>query len=146
MIFHDTLYILCPQITLDNNFLAYLNGVLKSRSALRTGVISASYQQSFEITTGTQSFKDNFRGLNKQIEWLEISVYDKSDQNQTIFDSYGVELAAKFVQVLALENPSTRYSLTGHLKKINAGHTKCLSLIIAMDVAQRHLPNTKITK
>ena len=85
IIFHGTLYILCPQITLDNNFLAYLNGVLKSRSSLRTGVISASYQQSFEITTGTQPFKDKFRGLNKQIEWLEIFFYDKSDQYQTIF-------------------------------------------------------------
>ena len=73
--------------------------------------------QSFEINTGTQSLNVNFRGLNKQIEWLEISlVYDKSDQHQTIYDSYDVDLAAKFMQVLTLENASTTYSLTGQLE------------------------------
>ena len=41
IIFHDMQYISHPQITLDNNFLAYSNGILRSRSALRTGVISS---------------------------------------------------------------------------------------------------------
>ena len=68
IIFHDTPYISYPQITLDDNFLAYFNGILKSRGALRTGDISSPYLQSFEINTGTQSLKVNFRGLNKQIE------------------------------------------------------------------------------
>ena len=68
IIFHDTPYISYPQITLDDNFLAYLNAILRSRSALRTGVILSPYQQSFEINVGTQSLKVNFRGLNKQIE------------------------------------------------------------------------------
>ena len=75
------------------------------------------YQQSFEINFGTQSLKVNFRGLNKQIEWLEISlVFGKSDQHQTVYSSYNVELAAKYVQLLALENASTTYSLTGQLE------------------------------
>ena len=39
IIFHDTRYISYPQITLDDNFLAYLNVILRSRSTLRTGVI-----------------------------------------------------------------------------------------------------------
>ena len=43
-------------------------------------------------------------------------VFDKSDQNQTVYDSYDVELAAKYVQLLALENASTTYSLTGQLE------------------------------
>ena len=81
-------YISYPQITLENNFLAYSNGILRSRSALRTGVISSPYQQSFEINTGTQSLKANFLGLNKQIDWLEISlVFDKSDQHQSVYNS-----------------------------------------------------------
>ena len=78
--FHDTLYVSYPQITLDDNFLAYLNRILRSCSALKTGVISSPYQQSFGINNGTQSLKVNFRGLNKEIEWLEIYlVFDKSD-------------------------------------------------------------------
>ena len=81
IMFHDTPYIFYPQITLDNNFLAYFSGILRSRGTLRTGIISSPYQQSFEINTGTQSLKVNFRGLNKQIEWLEIPLFfDKSDQ------------------------------------------------------------------
>ena len=75
------------------------------------------YQQSFEINVGTQSLKVNFRGLNKQPEWLEISlVFDKSDQHQTVYDSYNVELAAKYMQLLALENASKTYSLIGQLE------------------------------
>ena len=92
IIFHDKPYISYPQITLDDNFLAYLNAILRSRSALRTGVILSPYQQGFEINVGTQSLKVNFRELNKQIEWLEISlVFDKSDQHQTVYNSYNVE-------------------------------------------------------
>ena len=64
-----------------------------------------------------QNLKVIFRGLNKQIEWLEISlVFDKSDQHQTVYDSYDVELAAKYVQLLTLKNASTTYSLTGQLE------------------------------
>ena len=101
IIFHDTLYISYPQITLDDNFLAYLNSILRSRSALRTIIILSPYQQSFEINVGTQSLNINFRGLNKQIEWLEISlVFDKSGQPQAVYDSYDVELAAKNVPLL----------------------------------------------
>ena len=108
IIFQDTPYISYPQITLDDSFVAYFNGILRSRGTLRTRVISSTYQQSFETNTRTQSLKVNFCGLNKQIEWLEISlVFDKSDQHQTVYDSYDVELVAKYVQVLALEHAST---------------------------------------
>ena len=47
---------------------------------------------------------------------LEISlVYDKSDQHQTIYDSYDIELGANFIQELTLENASTTDNLTGQL-------------------------------
>ena len=39
IIYHDIPYISYQQITLDDNFLAYYNGILRSRSALKTGVI-----------------------------------------------------------------------------------------------------------
>ena len=113
IIFHETPYISYPQITLDDNFLAYLNAILRSRSILRTGVILSPYQQSFDINVGPRSLKVNICGLNKQIEWLDIYlVFDKSDKHQIVCDSYDVELAAKYVQLLALENASTTYSLT----------------------------------
>ena len=43
-------------------------------------------------------------------------VFDKSDQHQTVHNSFNVELAAKYVQLLALENASRTYSLTGQLE------------------------------
>ena len=43
IIYHGTSYISYPQITLDDNFLAYYNGILRSRTALRTGVISTKF-------------------------------------------------------------------------------------------------------
>ena len=39
--YHDSPHISYPQITLDDNFLAYFNGILRSYGALRTGVISS---------------------------------------------------------------------------------------------------------
>ena len=85
IIFHDTPYISYPQITLTDNFLVYPNGVLKARGALRTGALLDPYQQSFEVHKGIQSIKIDFKGLNRQTEWLKISlVYDKSDQHLTI--------------------------------------------------------------
>ena len=69
------------------------------------------------MNVGTQSINVNFQGANRQFAWLEISlVYDKSDQHQTIYDSYGAEVAATQVQSLTLENTSSTYSLTGGLE------------------------------
>ena len=45
-------YISYPQITVDDYFLAYFSGIIRSRGTLRTGVISSPYQQSFEINPG----------------------------------------------------------------------------------------------
>ena len=42
-------------------------------------------------------------------------VFGKSDQHQTVYDSYDVELAGKICELLVLENTSTTYSLTGQL-------------------------------
>ena len=72
---------------------------MRARGALRTGVLLDPYQQNFEVNKGIQSITIDFKGLNRQIEWLEISlVYDKSNQHLTICDSYDVELAAKFIK------------------------------------------------
>ena len=69
------------------------------------------------MNTGTQSLKVNFHGLNKQTEWVEISlVFDKTDQHQTVYDSYDVELVTISVQLIALENASTNNSFTGQLE------------------------------
>ena len=83
------------------------------KTALRTGICNVLYQQSF----GSQSRKKNFNGLAAQFEFIEIPlVYDRSDQHQTICDSYDLELAAHNIQSLMLENAISTYSITGTLE------------------------------
>ena len=102
---------------LDDNFRSYFNTTLHSKPALKTGVLNAPYNQSYELNVGTQSQKINFYGAAAQFEFLEISIMcNKNDQHQTIYDSYNIELAAKTVQSLTIENASNTYSLTGTLE------------------------------
>ena len=100
IIFHDTPYISYPQITLTDNFLVYANGILRASGALATSVLLYPCQQTFEVNKGIQYIKIDFKALNRQIEWFEISlVYKKNDQHLTIYDSYDAELATKFVKM-----------------------------------------------
>ena len=70
-------------------------------------------------------------------------VFDKSDQHQTVYDSYDVEQAAKYVELLALESASTTYSLTGQLEynvsiEDDTGYTRCLLHITVKDAVLHH--------
>ena len=85
ILYHDTTYLYCQQISLDDNCQTYFNTTLRSKMALRTGVQFSRYQQSFEVNIGTQSVNVNFQRVNKQFSWLEISSdHDRSDQHQTV--------------------------------------------------------------
>ena len=80
-------------------------------------VLTAPYQQLFEINKGTQSLTVTFKGAQRQFQWLEISlIYDKSYQHLTVYDSYNLELAAKMIQSIKFENTTSAYSLTGKLE------------------------------
>ena len=58
----------------------------------------------------------HFKGVQREFNWLEISiVYNKSYQHSTIYDSYDLELAAKLIQTIKIENTSATYSITGKL-------------------------------
>ena len=95
----------------------YQNGILRSRTALRQGVVPAPFQQEFEVAVGTQNFTCLFQGAQRQIDWVEISIlYDKSYHHETIYDSYDVELAPKLIKTIKFDNASTTYSLTGQIE------------------------------
>ena len=60
----------------------YFTGILRSETALRQGVLESAYQQEFEVNTGRQYFTCTFKGAQRQLDWLEISiVHDKSYQH-----------------------------------------------------------------
>ena len=46
------------------------------------GIQKAPYQKTYELQTGSQEFTVDFKGCERQLDWLEISlVYDKSDKH-----------------------------------------------------------------
>ena len=93
------------------------------------GVLTAPYQQLFEISKGTQSLTVTFKGAQRQFQWLEISlIYDKSYQHLTIYDSYNLELAAKMIQSIKFENTTSTYSLTGKLEYSYKNHDEKIML------------------
>ena len=148
--FHDTPYISYQEINLTQNFDIYFSGILRSKIALRMGVLPSPYQQTFEMNTGSQSLKVLFKGAQRQLEWIEIElVFDKSYQHQTIYHSYDVELPAKLIQSVHLENASAKYSLTGQLE-YNVKNEEDMqwlhqmfSVITAMAAARGHQRNIK---
>ena len=134
IIFHDHPYIQYQQILLDDNFLAHQNATLRSKTILQMGIFNALYQQSFETNIGAQSRKVSFYDFPSQFEFIEISVYDRSEQHQTIYDSYDLELAARNIQSITLENVTNTYSVTGTLE-YNIDNKDDKHLLYAMFVA-----------
>ena len=117
IIIFKTSFISYPEIQLNENFEAYFNSVLKSKTALRTGIQTMPYLQSFEINVGSQSLVVTFVRANRQFTFLELSlVYDKSDQHKTIYDSHNLEVGTQKIKSLKIENASSTYALTNEIK------------------------------
>ena len=109
-------YISYQEINLTRSADLYFTSILRSETGLRQGVLPAPCQQEIEVNRGTQDFTCTFKGVQRQFDWLEISiVYDKSYQHTRIYDSYDLELTARLIQSLKFENTSSTYSLTGKL-------------------------------
>ena len=103
--FNSTRYIQYEIFKLNDTFNAYLRKALQSKRVLRTGIKPSPYQKSYEVNVGTQSVVVEFKGVNKQFSFLEISlVYDKSEQHNNVYDSYNAKLAATHITTVQLEN------------------------------------------
>lgn len=112
LIFQKTLYIKYEQIKLNDNFRKYIEASLKLKIILRTGIMPSPYLKTYETNTGIRPYVVEFKGA-----FLEISlVYDKSDQHNTLYDSYNAELAATFVGSIKLENANNKYSTSNKTK------------------------------
>ena len=62
-------------------------------------------QKTYEIFAGSDGINIEFLGSNRQFAWLEISlVYNKSDKYTPVYDSYNVELAAKYTKKYSIDN------------------------------------------
>lgn len=92
-----------------------------SKKILQMGIQKSPIQETYEISIGSDSINVEFLGANRQFDWLEISLaFSKSDKHTTLYDSYNLELAAKFIKSVKLSNFPEKYSLTNE-KKISHG-------------------------
>ena len=83
------------------------------------GVQKTPIQKTCEMSVDSDSINVDFLGSNRQFDWLEISlVYDKSQKHTTIYDSYNVELATKYIKSVKLENVTEIYSSINKKKNI----------------------------
>ena len=89
---------------------------MTSKKILRMGVQKTPIQK-------TENFnrfwfdKCWFFGLKKTVWLNRISlVFDKNDKHTTIYDSYNVELAAKYIKSVKLSNFTEIYSITNEKK------------------------------
>ena len=97
-------------------------------------------QKTYEITAGPGFINVEFLGANRQSDCLEIPlVFDKSDKCTTLYDSYNVDLASKYIKLVKLSNFTNISSLTNEKNmtrttwhKSNCG-TNTLSPGVAMD-------------
>ena len=108
--FHAIPYLQYEQIKLNDTFNKYITKAIASKRVLRTGIKPSPYQKSYEINVGSQSHVVEFKGTNKQFSFIEISlVFDKSEQHNSIYDSYNFELAATMIGSVQLENLNNKY-------------------------------------
>ena len=121
--FNSTPYIQYEIFKLNDTFDAYLRKALQSKRVLRIGIKPSPYQKSYEVNVGTQSVVVEFKGVNKQFSFLEISlIYDKSGQHNSVYDSYNAELAATHITTVQLENLNNKYGGINVEKLCRVGH------------------------
>ena len=120
-------YIQYELVKLNDTFDAYLRKALQSKRVLRTGIKPTPYQKSYEVNVGTQTNVVEFKGENKQFSFLEILlVYDKSEQHNSVYDSYNAELAATCISSVQLENLNNKYGEINRKYDLTEEHDKYL--------------------
>ena len=105
IIFTKSPFIQYEQMLLDKNFRQYLKTIMVSKQILRMDAQRTPTQKTCETNVGQDSLDTEVFGLQRQIDWLELSlIIDKSDKHTTIYDSYNTELAAKTTKYVKLSN------------------------------------------
>ena len=117
IIFLKASFIQYEQILLSKSFRQYLETIVLSSKVLRISIQKTLYQKTHELQAGLQEFTVDFKGCDRQFDWLEISLlYKKSDKHLTLYDSYNADCAARIIKSVELSNISDAYSRTNLLK------------------------------
>ena len=82
-------YLQYIQILLTKNFRQYFETVMLSSKVLRMGIEKTPDQKTYELQAGSQEFTVDFKGCDRQLDWLKICLlYNKSDKHLTFCNSY----------------------------------------------------------
>ena len=91
--------------------------ILKISGSDTDFIKNTPYQKWHEIKTGAHWLVVDFRRTNKQFSFLcESLVYEKSDQHNSVFDSYNIELASTKIKTIAFEHAASTYSVFNRVK------------------------------
>ena len=111
IILTSTPYILYEQFKLDKNYRTYLKDIMISNNVLGTGIQLTPYQKHYEMVRGSQSITVTFEASARQFSFIQFSlVYNSTEQNKSIYDSYNAEVAAVQISSIKFENVSDTYS------------------------------------
>ena len=92
IIFNKALFIQYEQFKLNKSLIQYIEVIMISTKILRMGIQKAPLQKAYGMVVGSQSFNVDFLGSHRQFDGLEILlVFDKSDKDTIIYNSYSVE-------------------------------------------------------
>ena len=81
------------------------------------GIQKTPYQKTYKLQVGSQEFTVDFKGCDRQFDWIKISLlYNKSDKHLTIYSSYSAECAARMIKKNELSNILDTYSATNMMK------------------------------
>ena len=82
IVFARAPYLQYGQILLTKNFRQYLETSMLSSKVLRMGIPKTPNQKTYKLHVESQEFTVDFKGCDKQFDWLEISLlYDQSDKH-----------------------------------------------------------------
>ena len=99
IVFVRVSYLQYEQILLKKNFRQYHQTIMLSSKVFTMGIQKTPCQKTNELQAGSQEFTVDFKGCDRQFDWLEISLlYDKSDKHLTIYDSYNAEDTARMTK------------------------------------------------
>ena len=88
-----------------------------SNQVLRADIFLTPYQKRYEMVIDAQSKTFTFQNVFIQFAFLEFSlIFDRSDQNLNMFDSYNAEVAATQIKSIKLQKASNTYSRYSDIK------------------------------
>ena len=112
IIYYAASYIQYERIRLNKLYKQYSKTVLLFKKGFRTVLSESLLKKSYELSSGSQLYKISFAAVNRQVDWLKISLVLVG----TISDSYNAELDSTVLGKVKVQNITNIHSLANDLE------------------------------